>query len=812
MFLFAFTLLLAGLSPKETRAQACPNAGAECGNSRNCGSGDSCQCSINQDQCGTDCAGNCGGDPFCEDICKANCYTNIGQCENRGYGPPPGGTTCGGCQPGNYGFAGLGQINNVWFTNQTANSFTVNWERDWGGCANKSDNVVFIGTDKDVVNSNCFGCGAGVPGGSGATGDCGNKDYGSSNLPPGCLAERIVPMGTTSFSTAGSVTLDPTKNYYVKVIGWVHFTIYHNGNDQNPPWEEDVNDSCDAYSAKAFLGTCTTNSVPPNAPMSVGSPPQLFQTDVNTANNTITYSNPIVSTISFPTVKVIDPNDGTKSYPRTGLSIKGYRFGTGSDRLTIQNFPLVNYVALVTHRECDPETGKSCVTVVDGENVFLTDPGPGPVQVYIYGTFAGTAQLLGECINNGYPCSRLDHFYIPCNNTTATCPPQSSITIGPYTPYNSLVSVSNGPFFGSITSDSIYVPNYVWDFSHYTLTYSPGNGTPPAPFYAIDKVSYYPTTDNPPYISIANSPQYPNPDPTAPYQALVTALRDGVTNMRTNVIANGIPTPPACSSYTQINITGQVDPWWQVKDSDVQSNGDITSKIPTGSYFGDVGGGTFPGVPAYGGSTNLTTTNASQIGWLAKSPWSSPKQFDYAYFSNKIPPDVTFKSITSINDTSIAANDPTQHGYAWYKYDGSKNGGLPLTVDSATHISNKKVIILVDSANLNINNTINLADGQGFFMVIVNGNINVNSSVTGTPSLEGLYVADGTFSDGGGSAQLHVRGSVVAYGGIDLVSGRDLGAANSGTPAELFEYAPDQIMLFPSVLGYRKINWKEVAP
>lgn len=83
IFLFTFTLLLAGVFPKEIRAQACPDAGDGCGNSRECASGDSCQCSINQDQCARDCNG--------DQNCEANCYTNIGQCENRNYGPPPGG-------------------------------------------------------------------------------------------------------------------------------------------------------------------------------------------------------------------------------------------------------------------------------------------------------------------------------------------------------------------------------------------------------------------------------------------------------------------------------------------------------------------------------------------------------------------------------------------------------------------------------------------------------------------------------------------------------------------------------------------------
>lgn len=31
-------------------------------------------------------------------------------------------------------------------------------------------------------------------------------------------------------------------------------------------------------------------------------------------------------------------------------------------------------------------------------------------------------------------------------------------------------------------------------------------------------------------------------------------------------------------------------------------------------------------------------------------------------------------------------------------------------------------------------------------------------------------------------------------------------------PAELFEFAPDQILLYPDKLGFRRTRWSEVAP
>jgi len=46
-------------------------------------------------------------------------------------------------------------------------------------------------------------------------------------------------------------------------------------------------------------------------------------------------------------------------------------------------------------------------------------------------------------------------------------------------------------------------------------------------------------------------------------------------------------------------------PWWQVKDSDVSSNGDLTTNILGGKYFDLAGGGLFPGIPSASGTTDL---------------------------------------------------------------------------------------------------------------------------------------------------------------------------------------------------------------
>lgn len=283
----------------------------------------------------------------------------------------------------------------------------------------------------------------------------------------------------------------------------------------------------------------------------------------------------------------------------------------------------------------------------------------------------------------------------------------------------------------------------------------------------------------------------------------------------------------ACGT-TQSSACPQVG-WWQVKDADVASSGDIISKAPSGVKFNLDGPGGFPGVVSYTGTASLNfgggTAGFSTTNWLAETSTTSTKVYDSKYFANQIPADVTFNSFgaNGAYGNFFESGGTLSNGYYWYRYDGSLSG-LDFMIASAMNLGSRKVILIVDNANLYIGGNINLTKGSGFFMAIAGknsagekGNIYVLPSVGGgvSPNLEGIYLADGTFYTGTGGVQLdpklYVRGSVAAYGGVSMQ--RDLGGtANATTPAEFFEYAPDQVMLFPSALGVRKMNWKEVAP
>ena len=271
-----------------------------------------------------------------------------------------------------------------------------------------------------------------------------------------------------------------------------------------------------------------------------------------------------------------------------------------------------------------------------------------------------------------------------------------------------------------------------------------------------------------------------------------SATCGGGVQTRTN--ACGTPQSQAC------NTQSCQGPWWQIKDGDITTSGDLVSDVGNGQLFDIVGLGGFAGVPVYGNAFNLTSTTdrISATMWNSNTTTIQSRVFNYSYFDNLIPSDVNFNDVSTIT----TGGTPYSDGYEWYKAtsDVSTSGDI--------NIGSRKVILFIENGNFNINGKINLTDGVGFFGVFVDGNIVVSPSVTGAPSIEGVYLSDGSFSTGAGTSQLHLRGSVATFGTVNLE--RDL--VNDITAAELFEFAPDQMLLFPEKLMFRRTKWTEVAP
>ena len=304
----------------------------------------------------------------------------------------------------------------------------------------------------------------------------------------------------------------------------------------------------------------------------------------------------------------------------------------------------------------------------------------------------------------------------------------------------------------------------------------------------------------------------PSSDETSPY---ITAVR-GLTASQTYVYAYAfINDVAACVSSSTITVTK--GPWWRAQDGDLTTINSIFSQIPSTANDKSLilkGAGGYTGVGLYNdfsyfGGGYLATPS----GWLVKASSLAGKG---SSLTKQIPSSIAFNTITqqSVSLADLTTAEPSG-GYYWNLYDGAMSG-LDLNIDSDINLGTNKVVLLVSSANLNINGKINLIDGEGFFITIVGenengekGSILVNATVAGNPALEGIFSADNQFKTGAGTEALHIRGSVVAYGGV--VMERDL-ADDTNTPAELFEFAPDQILLYPPQLNVRRYKWREVAP
>ncbi len=315
--------------------------------------------------------------------------------------------------------------------------------------------------------------------------------------------------------------------------------------------------------------------------------------------------------------------------------------------------------------------------------------------------------------------------------------------------------------------------------------------------------------------------------------SLVCDLPAGSTSCQTSVsnnqnyqwkvqATNGALTADSATWAFTVNL--YAGGWFQIKDSDVTSPGDLISRIPlqcTGTcvpQFGLSGTGGYAGVPAYGGSTSdFGGGTVSLNEWLANTRYSG-RRYDYAWFAKLAPDGVFTDPGAVIGDSQIEGGDLvsgfSSGGFFW-RY---RNGDL--TVNGTTNLGDRKVILFVNG-NLTLKGRITVNDGKGFFAAIAKGNINVDPGVShpNDPALEGVFMADGVIATGTKSPdpdnRLYIRGTLAGWGGIalqrDLDPDKDSGE-NNLVPAEYVEYAPDLILTFPRELLREGLVWKEVAP
>lgn len=314
-----------------------------------------------------------------------------------------------------------------------------------------------------------------------------------------------------------------------------------------------------------------------------------------------------------------------------------------------------------------------------------------------------------------------------------------------------------------------------------------------------------------------------SPDTSPAFRTTITAQGIGNTNYTATATMQDGTTQCAASANIQV-----VNPssWWQSKEGDVHAaGGGIISQIPPScnpttdceAYLSLFDAGEYPGIAIAGGSVSTGDGEVSDTyNWsVESSPYTGGFPYTYDYFDDHVPTGAFVSTVSSFGD--LTSGTPYK-GY----YIGKTAGDFTIS-GSPIDLGDAKAVLFVNG-NLNIDTSINLNDGTGFFLVIAAGDISVNASVGGAidedPDLEGVYITNrqlktGTLGLDQDTDPLHVRGVVIGLGDDGVNDGVVLERSltdNSNIPAELFEYGPDQSLAFPDFLLPEDIVWREVAP
>jgi len=128
-----------------------------------------------------------------------------------------------------------------------------------------------------------------------------------------------------------------------------------------------------------------------------------------------------------------------------------------------------------------------------------------------------------------------------------------------------------------------------------------------------------------------------------------------------------------------------------------------------------------------------------------------------------------------------------------------------VTISSSGGYDGGTAVVLVNGdLNINTNLPVGESSALAFF---VRGKITINPMVT---RLDGVYFAQSDFSSGVSSNQLVGNGSWLVSGEGKFILGRDLGIANSSTPAEKVNFMPKYLILLNNLLGRQDYVWQEV--
>ena len=233
-------------------------------------------------------------------------------------------------------------------------------------------------------------------------------------------------------------------------------------------------------------------------------------------------------------------------------------------------------------------------------------------------------------------------------------------------------------------------------------------------------------------------------------------------------------------------------------------NGSTAGQVITANTGGDL--------------SKLSEENNNVVGALKRVGF----QENYDYFANKLysmgtTPTSDFSSTArqDLQKPNPSTQTPVNPGRLAYYADGDT------TINTAWTIPSAESIVIFVHGNLTINKQITVANG-GFLAFIASGNVTIDpslgtaTSTSETPLVEGVYIADGTFTVdtkgvGVGDDKFIGAGTFVGWSGVNLL--RDYRTiTNSTKPVELFVSRPDFAINAPTTMKKPLYTWQEAAP
>lgn len=304
---------------------------------------------------------------------------------------------------------------------------------------------------------------------------------------------------------------------------------------------------------------------------------------------------------------------------------------------------------------------------------------------------------------------------------------------------------------------------------------------------------------------------------------------------------HSIIAPFAAGGYN-FYLTNVSDPWWQSIGGNVMAEGENTSGsnairsfVPTvcsspttckvlrtvggtanTSGYASIGSrGAGNTIITAGAPTTLTALNEENKNTYSEMTRAAAKQ-DYAYFYNLFqlgtnPPPTSVGPLNGLVPANLTPTTQT----AYYA-----SGTVTINSNWAIGANKKIVVFIANNGDLNINANITVPTSS-FLAFIVSGNINIGSGVgqssasSETPVVEGMYVANGTFSvnsTGDPTTEKRFVGAGTFVGWDDVSLGRDMGIGNNNNATELFIARPDFALNAPNEMKKAVYDWQEIAP